>query len=93
MMFSHLMEKARIEAPIVRQRSGVRGRTTRELSFHALRYSFNSMLANSSVSQELRQRLTGHSSKAMNYIYTSVEISTLRSAVESLPPIPGLQAP
>lgn len=92
MMFSRLMDAARIAAPVVRERSGARGRTTRELSFHSLRHSFNSMLANGSVSQELRQRLTGHTTAAMNDVYTSIELSTLRRAVESLPPIPVTSA-
>ena len=93
MAFSRLMDAANIEVPIVRARTGVRGRTTRERSFHALRHTFNSELANGSVSQELRQKLTGHTSKAMNDVYTSIELGTLRSAVESVPPIPGLRFP
>jgi integrase len=85
------MEEARINAPVVRERTGARGRTTRALSFHSLRYAFNSQLANGDVSQELRKRLTGHTTDAMNDVYTRMELSTLRRAVESLPSIPGLR--
>jgi integrase len=93
MLFRRLMTEARIDQGLVRERAGKRGRNTHALSFHSLRYFFNSQLANSDVSQELRKRLTGHATDAMNDVYTRMELSTLRRAVESLPSIPGLQAP
>lgn len=55
------------------------------LSFHALRASFNSALHNKGVDQELRRKLTGHKSNAMNDRYTQTEIATLREAVNKLP--------
>jgi integrase len=83
-LFTKLMNVARIDSPVVRERTGVRGRTTRELSCHSLRHFFNNQLANGDVSQELRQKLTGHTTKAMNDVYTSLELSTLRRAVDSV---------
>jgi integrase len=50
-----------------------------------LRHSFNSALANLGVSQEIRQKLTGHTSAEMNAIYTHHELAPLRAAVEMLP--------
>jgi integrase len=87
-LFTRLMETARIDSPVVRERSGARGRTTRELSCHSMRHFFNNQLANGDVSQELRQKLTGHATRAMNDVYTSLELSTLRRAVDSVLPIP-----
>ena len=55
------------------------------LSFHALRASFNSGLHNKGVDQELRRKLTGHKSNAMNDRYTRTEFQTLRDAVNKLP--------
>jgi integrase/recombinase XerD len=55
------------------------------LSFHALRASFNSGLHNKGVDQELRRKLTGHKSDAMNERYTRTEMRTLRDAVNKLP--------
>ena len=55
------------------------------LSFHALRASFNSTLHNKGVDQELRRKLTGHKSDAMNDRYTRTELQTLRDAVNKLP--------
>jgi integrase len=54
-------------------------------TFHSLRYSFNSLLANAGVSDELRMKLTGHSTKAMNHHYTRFEVATLRNAVTAMP--------
>jgi integrase len=55
------------------------------LSFHALRATFNSALHNRGVDQELRKKLTGHKSNAMNDRYTATELATLRDAVNKLP--------
>lgn len=55
------------------------------LSFHSLRKTFNSALHNKGVSQELRKKLTGHKSDAMNDRYTKTELHTLRAAVRKLP--------
>jgi integrase len=76
------MEKAGVEGKRTRA-SG--GRTLSSLSFHSLRHSFNSALANAGVSQEIRQKLTGHTSAEMNTIYTHHELAPLRAAVEKLP--------
>jgi integrase len=80
--FNAIMEKAGIEGKRI-QASG--GRTLSSLSFHSLRHSFNSALANADVSQEIRQKLTGHASAEMNAIYTHHELAPLRAAIEKLP--------
>lgn len=61
------------------------------LSFHSLRKTFNSELAASGVSQELRKKLTGHKSDTMNDRYTEIRIANLREAVNKLPKL-GLVA-
>jgi integrase len=78
------MEKAGIEGKRT-QTSG--GRTLSSLSFHSLRHSFNSAMANAGVSQEIRQKLTGHSSAEMNKLYTHHELEPLRTAISKLPRI------
>ena len=82
--FSAIMEQAGIEGKT--NREGLRARTS--LSFHSLRHSFNSALANAGVSQEIRQKLTGHASAEMNRIYTHHELAPLRAAIRV---IPGIQ--
>lgn len=64
------------------------GKGVRQFSkrtFHSLRHSFNSALANAGVADEIRMKLTGHSSKAMNYKYTHLDIEPLKNAIETVP--------
>jgi integrase len=82
--FRALIQKAGIEVTIT-EKTGKKGRNRSSLSFHSLRHSFNSAMANAGVSQELRQRLTGHASKAVNDRYTHTELETLRKAVGTVP--------
>jgi integrase len=82
--FAGLMEKASIDPQPYRNKEG-KGRTMNRLSFHSLRHSFNSMLANKGIAGEVRQQLTGHSSDAMNQKYTHLELERLREAVRVIP--------
>jgi len=82
--FRLLMKKAGIVRNIT-EKAGDKGRNRASHSFHSLRHSFNSAMANAGVSQELRQRLTGHASKAVNDRYTHTELETLRKAVGAVP--------
>jgi integrase len=79
--FVRLVEKAGIDPRYVE----AKGKRFAKLSFHSLRHSFNSALANAGVSQELRMKLTGHASVAMNSQYTHTELATLSKAVGKLP--------
>lgn len=80
--FLAIMEKAEISND-AKNNGGQRKFS--QLSFHALRASFNSVLHNQGVSQEVRKKLTGHKSDAVNDRYTRTELKTLRKAVTKLP--------
>lgn len=54
-------------------------------SFHALRHSFNSALANAGVPEEVRMKLTGHATPVMNSKYTHLQEKTLKDAVTKMP--------
>ena len=82
--FNAIMEKAGVEG---KRTPASGGRTLSSLSFHSLRHSFNSALANAGVSQEIRQKLTGHASAEMNAIYTHHELAPLRAAIGLIPSI------
>jgi integrase len=81
--FAAIMEKADIRGKITRHTEG--GRATSNLSFHSLRHSFNSAMANAGVSQEIRQLLTGHLSADQNRHYTHHELGPLRAAIAVIP--------
>jgi integrase len=84
MAFKRIMGQARITGRLLRKATGV-GRSQSSLSFHSLRHSFNSAMANAGVAPEIRQKLTGHSSADMNQVYTHHEIESLRAAVAVIP--------
>jgi integrase len=81
--FGVIMQKAGVHGEIVRHTA--KGRSNRTKSFHSLRHSFNSALANAGIGRELRQVLTGHASEKMNELYTHREVEPLRVAIASLP--------
>jgi integrase len=84
-MFKRVMEQAKVRGEIVRERQGESGRSVSTLSFHSLRHTLVSLMANAGVPVEVRQKFTGHASAEMNQHYTHHEIATLRAAVEKLP--------
>jgi integrase len=79
--FVAIMERAGIEGKVSNE--GLRARAS--LTFHSLRHSFNSAMANAGVSQEIRQTLTGHASAEMNRAYTHHELESLRAAISLIP--------
>lgn len=83
--FARIMARAGIEGKITRHTAA--GRANRSLSFHSLRHSFNSAMANAGVSQEIRQKLTGRASAEMNARYTHHELEPLRAAIARLPSV------
>ena len=87
MAFARIMERARVRGEVVRERMGEKGRSVNALTFHSLRHTLTSIMANAGVPVEVRQQFTGHASAEMNQHYTHHEIATLRAAVEKLPPL------
>ena len=80
--FKRIVVKAGID-PMVVKGKGIRNFTKR--TFHSLRHSFNSVLANNGVAEEVRRKLTGHSSPMMNQKYTHLEMDTLKGAMDAFP--------
>ena len=66
---------------------GKAGRTRLKKTFHSLRHTFISNLANAGVHADIRQKLAGHSDKRVHQNYTHHEIETLRGAVGKIPNI------
>ena len=86
MSFRRIMERAKIKGRLLREGGGA-GRSQSSLSFHSLRHSFNSAMANAGISSELRQTLTGHATAQMNAQYTHHQLENLRRAVSVIPGI------
>ena len=84
--FRKIMEQVRIKQRVIRERAKS-GRSVNALSFHSLRHSFSSILANAGVTEEMRMALTGHATRAIHQRYTHHELERLRDAVAVLPRI------
>jgi integrase len=80
--FAAIMAKAGIDQ---RQVQSSKNRKFSQLSFHSFRHSFNSALANASVSPDVRMKLTGHQSIDVDQRYTHVELEPLKKAIAQLP--------
>src|SRR5262249_7999104 len=86
--FRLLMQQAHIEQRVIRERNeDGSGRSVSALSFHSLRHSFSSLLANLGVAEETRMALTGHTTREMQQHSTHRELAILRDAVAVLPKV------
>jgi integrase len=80
--FVAIMTKAGVSRDIV-----LPGGEMAKRSFHSLRHSFASILANADVSAEVRMRLTGHATSVVHAGYTHHAAATLAAAIDKLPTI------
>jgi integrase len=81
--FAALMARAGIDQ---RQVQSSKNRFSRK-SFHSLRHSFSSALANADISADVRMKLTGHRSVDVHQRYTHMQLEPLRKAIATLPRI------
>jgi integrase len=79
--FARLMVKAGVD-----QRKVQSGRNWfSRKSFHSLRHSFSSALANAGISADVRMKLTGHRSVDVHQRYTHMQLEPLKQAIATLP--------
>jgi integrase len=84
--FHGIMKAAKIEKQTI-EAGGDEGRTFNKLSFHSLRHTYVSELANAGIAPDVRKLLSGHSDDRSHAVYTHTQIDTLRAAVKKLPNI------
>jgi integrase len=80
--FKTLVRKAGLDLQTVQ---GGGDRMISRRTFHALRHSFTSGLANAGVAPELRMKLTGHSSERVHRGYSHHDMEVLKAAMAKLP--------
>jgi integrase len=83
--FAGIMDTCKVSRGVARESADGAGRVQYTRSFHSLRHTFNTLLAGADVAQETRMKLTGHSSREMNDIYTHSDVEALRRAMEKMP--------
>ena len=79
--FIRIMDAAGVDA---RQVQATKRRFKRK-TFHSLRHSFASHLANLGISADVRMKLTGHKSADVHQGYTHLEFESLRAGISALP--------
>jgi integrase len=84
--FADLMAKVGLDQ---RQIQLSKSRKFSQLSYHSLRHSFSSALANAGISADVRMKLTGHKSIDVHQRYTHIELEPLRKAIAALPGLNG----
>jgi integrase len=87
--FRQIMAKAgvddkRVFSKAVKAKTGNK-RYFSKRSFHSIRHTYNTELANVGTSQEVRRKLIGHASDDMNDVYTHLDMKLFRQAVNKLP--------
>lgn len=86
LQFRKLLDKAGI-IPKATPRGGEAGRQRFDLSFHSLRHSFVTHLANAGIAPDIRKKLAGHAGDDIHLIYSHHDIDVLRGAVGAIPSI------
>jgi integrase len=80
--FKKIMRKAGLDLQTVK---GAGKRMFSKRTFHSLRHTSNSEMANKGVSAEVRMGVTGHKSAREHQKYTHLEMETRRAAVDKIP--------
>lgn len=84
--FQKMMHRAEIFASEDERKIKGKGRRFNDLTFHSLRHTFVSLMANLNISKEMRMKLAGHTSEAHNR-YTHFEMNTFHDALKEFPPL------
>jgi integrase len=91
-LFLALMEEAGVDKKtIVTRAKGSKGRSFNALTFHSLRHTFISTMANIGVAEEIRMKISGHTSD-VHKRYTHHERTTLKRSLEKFPSYTGGKA-
>jgi integrase len=80
--FKKIMRKAGLDLQTVK---GTGKQMFSKRTFHSLRHTSNSEMANKGVSAEVRMGVTGHKSAREHQKYTHLEMDTRRDAVKKIP--------
>jgi integrase len=87
--FSKIVTKAGIKSRLLRPHKSTemptRSHRVRSLTFHSLRHTATSCLANEGVPEDIRMKVLGHSDKAVHAKYTHHDEKALREAMTKLP--------
>ena len=84
LQFHSILAKAGIQQETIAA-GGKAGHEFNRYTFHSLRHSFVSSLANAGIAPDVRQLLSGHADERSHAVYTHTQVETLRRAIDALP--------
>lgn len=84
LQFHSILSEAGVKQETV-EAKGEAGHDFHKYTFHSLRHSFVSELANAGIAPDVRKLLAGHSDEKSHAVYTHTHLVVLRKAIESLP--------
>jgi integrase len=85
--FTRFMKRAGVKGDLIRKAKGQAGHNLSGLTFHSLRHTFISAMANGGVAEDLRMEIVGQTTGAVHKVYTHHEAERLRSAITTIPSI------
>jgi len=85
-IFQEIMHAAEVYAREDERIIKGKGRRFNDLTFHSLRHTYVSFMANRGVSKEIRKKLAGHTTDVHDR-YTHIEIKTLHTALKDFPSV------
>ena len=85
--FSRFMTRAGVVGALIRKKSGTAGRNLSGLTFHSLRHTCISAMANAGVAEELRMEIVGQEDAVVHKGYTHHQNERLRGAIAAIPSI------
>jgi integrase len=80
--FSTLLDAAGLKREKREKVEGSKGQSWTNKTFHSFRHTTNSLLANAGISDDIRRKITGHTTTKMNTIYTHMEAKVLQEALQ-----------
>ncbi len=84
--FQLIMNQAGVFATADEREIKGKGRHFHNLTYHSLRHTYVSWMANNKVSKEIRMKLAGHTTD-VHVRYTHIELDTLRKALQDFPSV------
>jgi integrase len=82
--FHRIIGKAEIQQETIAA-GGKAGHEFNRYTFHSLRHSYVTELANAGIAPDVRQLLSGHTDEKSHAVYTHTKLETLRKAIAALP--------
>lgn len=89
-LFQNIMHTAGVYAQEDGRKITGKGRRFNDLTFHSLRHTYVSFMANKGVAKEIRKKLAGHTTDVHDR-YTHIELETLRHALKDFPSVTNNQ--